>query len=396
MFVELHMLQNFAPSCLNRDDTNSPKDCEFGGYRRARISSQCIKRAVRREASFGESLEALGAVVRTRRLILEVAQRASGKEPAPKEIVDVVAEVFRAGGIDRPEKKTTKDEEQKPEEKDNTKLILFMSKAALDEMGVAFKERMPSLQKGKKPKKGEKSERERLVDELGEMLVNSARVPSVALFGRMIEVKANTPFGKKNLGLDAAAQVAHAISTNAVSMEFDFFTAVDDLQPEEETGAGMMGVVEFNSACFYRYSNMSLDQLKKNLKGDEELARKTLEAFLRASVAAIPTGKQTSMAAQNPPDLVFAVVRDVGLWSLANAFVKPMRSSNGGLMVNSIKTLDTYWAKLVKMYGDGGVAERAVVTTEDGVLDCLKDAEVENIDALVEKVMSAVSFGEEA
>jgi CRISPR system Cascade subunit CasC len=48
MIVELHMLQNFAPSCLNRDDTNSPKECEFGGYRRARISSQCIKESHQR------------------------------------------------------------------------------------------------------------------------------------------------------------------------------------------------------------------------------------------------------------------------------------------------------------------------------------------------------------
>ena len=47
MFVELHILQNFAPSNLNRDDTNAPKDCEFGGFRRARISSQCIKRSIR-------------------------------------------------------------------------------------------------------------------------------------------------------------------------------------------------------------------------------------------------------------------------------------------------------------------------------------------------------------
>ena len=43
MFVEIHILQNFAPSNLNRDDTGMPKDCEFGGYRRARISSQCFQ-----------------------------------------------------------------------------------------------------------------------------------------------------------------------------------------------------------------------------------------------------------------------------------------------------------------------------------------------------------------
>ena len=51
MIIELHMIQNFAPSNLNRDDTGAPKDCDFGGVRRARISSQCFKRAVREEFS---------------------------------------------------------------------------------------------------------------------------------------------------------------------------------------------------------------------------------------------------------------------------------------------------------------------------------------------------------
>jgi len=41
--VEIHVLQNFAPSNLNRDDTGAPKDALFGGTRRARISSQCAK-----------------------------------------------------------------------------------------------------------------------------------------------------------------------------------------------------------------------------------------------------------------------------------------------------------------------------------------------------------------
>ncbi|MGH2353252.1 MAG: type I-E CRISPR-associated protein Cas7/Cse4/CasC, partial [Chloroflexota bacterium] len=31
MIIELHLMQNFAPSNLNRDDTGQPKDCEFGG-----------------------------------------------------------------------------------------------------------------------------------------------------------------------------------------------------------------------------------------------------------------------------------------------------------------------------------------------------------------------------
>ncbi len=55
MFIELHMIQNFVPSNLNRDDTNNPKDCEFGGVRRARISSQCIKRSIRTSPVFAET-----------------------------------------------------------------------------------------------------------------------------------------------------------------------------------------------------------------------------------------------------------------------------------------------------------------------------------------------------
>ena len=58
MFIELHMIQNFAPSNLNRDDTNNPKDCEFGGHRRARVSSQSLKRAIRREPIFAATTQA--------------------------------------------------------------------------------------------------------------------------------------------------------------------------------------------------------------------------------------------------------------------------------------------------------------------------------------------------
>jgi CRISPR system Cascade subunit CasC len=66
MFIELHILQNFAPSNLNRSDTGAPKDCEFGGHRRARISSQCLKRAIRRDAGFNKHLAEYGGGRRKR------------------------------------------------------------------------------------------------------------------------------------------------------------------------------------------------------------------------------------------------------------------------------------------------------------------------------------------
>lgn len=175
-------------------------------------------------------------------------------------------------------------------------------------------------------------------------------------------------------------------------MEFDFYTAVDDLKPEDTAGADMLGTVEFNSACFYRYANVDLEQLKSNL-GSQDLARETVEAFVRASVAAIPTGKQNSMAAQNPPSLVFAVARSRGLWSLANAFLSPVQPDRGGdLMQNSIRRLDSYWGRLSRMYGDGGVTGQWLCTTEDGCLEQLADARLDRLDQLVDGLQEGVRF----
>ena len=45
--IEFHILQSFPVTCLNRDDVGSPKTAMIGGTMRARVSSQCWKRAVR-------------------------------------------------------------------------------------------------------------------------------------------------------------------------------------------------------------------------------------------------------------------------------------------------------------------------------------------------------------
>src|SRR5262249_24761939 len=160
----------------------------------------------------------------------------------------------------------------------------------------------------------------------------------------------------------------------------DYFTAVDDLNPREETGAGMIGTVEFNSACFYRYSNVALPQLAQNLEGDFDLAGRALEGFIRASVEAVPSGKQNSMAAQNPPSFVMVVVREAGLWSLANAFLDPVRpDGDGDLMRKSIERLDRHWGALTKMYGSKGIALARFTVLEDGPLPNL-GAPLDNVD----------------
>lgn len=381
MLVELHLLQNFAPSNLNRDDTGAPKDCELGGHRRARISSQSIKRAIRRESGFAEMMGKHGGV-RTRRLVLDLAERIDDTIPASDGTVKLVSDILAEGGIERP---SGRGDQQA--ERDFTKLILHLDGVALKEMAEAIKARIPDL----KANKGEV--RKALLRELGELLARTAKSPDIALFGRMVEIDGGKPFGALNLGRDASCQVAHAISTNRVSMEMDFYTAVDDLLPSGESGAGMMGTIEFNSACFYRYSNVDLAQLRKNLGGDEQLARQTLRAFLWASILAIPTGKQNSMAAHNPPSLVLAVARESGPWNLANAFVRPVWPGRDGDLVKlSVAALDDYWGKLTTMYGMHGVVGQWLCTTERESLMTLGGAFVENVDALVAQVLEAASF----
>jgi len=139
--------------------------------------------------------------------------------------------------------------------------------------------------------------------------------------------------------VDAACQVAHAISRIVFSHELDFYTAVDDLLGPEETGAGMMGTIEFNSACYYRYHVVDLHQLGVNLGNSEDLARDGVLSFIRAAVEAVPTARQTSTAAQNRPSFVLAIARDSGApQSLANAFEKPVipTMSRGGGLVRAV------------------------------------------------------------
>jgi CRISPR system Cascade subunit CasC len=399
MFIELHLLQNFAPSCLNRDDTNSPKDCEFGGYRRARISSQCIKRAIRKHFKSARLLPPEHLAERSKRLVGAVAKLLTDKgrqvEAATQLVKAALASV----------KLATK-------EGDETQYLLFLGNREIAALGDVVDRHWDALagisappaeasptptqdqggrakaakQKTAKQKKAEA--KEAVPTEVAEQVkdvFDGGKAADLALFGRMLA-------DQRGLDCKAACQVAHALSTNKVDMEMDFYTAVDDLRERDaDPGAGMMGTVEFNSSCFYRYANIDFNQLTDNLQGDQELALKTVQAFLRAAVEAIPTGKQNSMAAHNPPALVFAVVRDWGLWSLANAFVQPAwPTRKDSLVQRSIAELDKHWGKLAGVYGTEGIRGWAVCTTEDVALDSLAQGKVASFADLVGKILGLI------
>lgn len=357
MFIEVHMIQSFAPANLNRDDTNAPKDCEFGGVRRARISSQCIKRSVRMHPSFAQTTRTEPGV-RTRWMnrIITNALVENGKST---EMAKTVSEAFVSHYCKM--------------DKEHTSVLLYISKQEINGTVSQLLSQWDDI--ARELAEGKSSVIDGIAKELFKGLKGRTSAPDIALFGRMVAEK-------PDLNIDAACQVAHAISTHRVNMEMDFFTAADDMALKEETGAGMMGTTGYNSACFYRYARIDWDQLVANLGSDRDLARRTVEGFLRAIVAAVPTGKQNSFAAQNPPSLLMVTVReDHQGWSLANAFEKPvLPDRNGGLIGPSIKAMDENWERITAVYGDNGLKAFVLALDGDEELRALKKYRVDNLE----------------
>lgn len=363
MFIEIHMIQNFAPSNLNRDDTGNPKDCEFGGVRRARISSQAIKRAIREESIFTEKT-AVPNGMRSKLLMgqINIALINKGK---PEEEAEKAATTFAETLI------------SKLDEKFRTNVLMFFSQEEIEQVANHLVDDWDNIIK-------EKPDLDNLIKIWIKETKDRTSAPDIALFGRMLAQK-------PDLNLDAAAQVAHAISTHRVNMDMDFWTAVDELQQEEETGAGMMGVTGFNSACFYRYHRIAWQQLLDNLGGNKDLACKTIEGFLHAAARAIPTGKQNAFAAQSPPSLLLAVVRSDGQsWSLVNAFERPVfPTQEESLVQKSITAMDQYWGRLVKVYGGEGV-QPIVLLLKDVGLKNLAGNTCQSLQEWVDAVLAAL------
>ncbi|WP_378741364.1 type I-E CRISPR-associated protein Cas7/Cse4/CasC [Nocardia brasiliensis] len=298
--IELHILQTVPPSNLNRDDTGSPKTAIYGGVRRARVSSQAWKRATR--VAFDAHLDQSELGVRTRRVVellgAEIASRAPGLAQQSLELATAV--MTEIGIKVKPPRKDATDE---------AGYLVFLSKhqiVALAQAAIAAAATDDIATSLREAKVKDLADRDHSVD--------------IALFGRMVADQAD-------LNVDAAVQVAHAISVHPVETEFDYFTAVDDHIGEHETGAAMIGTVEFNSSTLYRYATVDVNRLNDNL-GDRDATRRAVQAFVTSFVRSMPTGKQNTFANRTLPEAVVALVRDTQPINLVGAFEHPIRESN--------------------------------------------------------------------
>jgi len=422
--LELHIIQSVPVACLNRDDLNSPKTAVFGGVQRARVSSQSWKRAIREmaEKDFDKSgqfkgkrsrlfIEKISTVLQERHKMNKdtanalslcaghyLAKLDPKQEGKVKTLVflspleyDIFANVLfsledkkktelveAVSGIDKEklakdedgdedvaeeETEKTKKGEKKLTVKQFTKLIAKILKAPIEK---AFK--------------GEKKDTKSLPKDAAD----------IALFGRMVA-------NDHSLTVEAASMFSHALSTHKADNEIDFFAAVDDLQPKEESGAGMTGTLEFNSATYYRFVAVNLDMVADaqhlgSMTQDERKA--VVRTFIEATIKAIPEARKNAMNSNTLPDYVLGIMREKGHpVQLINAFESPVRPSIKGFTVESINRMNIDHADLKKTWGINSTFAKAVVKSSlyDQVKENLGSIETcslnEFIDGMVKHVI---------
>lgn len=391
--IELHILQSFPVSCLNRDDVGAPKTAVFGGVTRARISSQCLKRAIR--LSMKEHCPDLCQGERSKLIVDPLASSIQSQFRNSAGLTRTLGSNLQpaAGFFARSfcNALATYDEQAEAEKGvRKVKTLMFLSpgeraKAAevicktLEDAIPQSSRELPewlasalspnadpqpdkpsgSTSRGKK-KNGQKQhgkEIERIIKRAAASIKDAQLLDAgdIALFGRMVA-------SDTSLNVEGAAMFSHALSTHRADNDIDFYTAVDDRQQEDPTvadedraGSGMMGTLEFTSATYYRYAAVNLDLLadEAHLAAMSPEGRKRLlDAFIRSTLLAVPSARRNSMNACTLPACVLGIYRSMGHpLQLVNAFEEPVRADGAGYARKSREAMEKELENLKNNWG---------------------------------------------
>ncbi|UED84715.1 type I-E CRISPR-associated protein Cas7/Cse4/CasC [Streptomyces profundus] len=351
-FIDIHVLQSVPFANLNRDDTNSVKTVQYGNAQRTRVSSQSWKRAARekfqeeigeralRTRRIGERVTR--ELAETRGWPLPLAERGGAHVAAGSSIKFELAKEKQKEGAEGGAAK--KDAKVVVPNKVFTNALVYVPETAVRELADIAEEHREKLESAKDIKKpADKS----VLPQPTIDGVLKARNGVINLFGRMLaEVD--------DAGVDGAVQVAHAMTTHETDVEFDYFSAVDDISQEwnDATGSGHMGHGQYSAGTFYRFATIDLEELAGNLGDDPASVRELTGAFLATFVESLPGAKKNSTAPYTPPGLIHLAVRADRPLSFAAAFEKPVTSSRGeGFEEPSVARLTAYAAQANKMLG---------------------------------------------
>jgi len=354
--IELHILQSFPVTCLNRDDVGAPKSALFGGVQRARVSSQSWKRAIREMAR--ELQPSLFSGTRTRYVIRDLRKRfaeAGLSEPEARGLAEATADAL--GKLDNVEAGSVKTLLYfSPSEMQNVVSAVLES-----DFAAALSRCLDTSDLEKTSKESEKARAELVkacekpAKELKKAVKDAA---DISVFGRMVA-------DDQSLTVEGVGLFSHALSTHHAVNEVEFFSAVDDKTDVslQGAGAGHIGTLEFNSACYYRYVGVNLDMLRddEHLGHLTEDERKTvLGTVVRSAVLAVPGARKNSMFGFNPPAFVLGLRRRGHPLSLINAFEEPVRAQGEGYIQPSIKALRRHLEGLRAVYGLQADVEKCI------------------------------------
>lgn len=323
LYLDIHVLQVLPPSCVNRDDTNTPKTCVYGGKIRTRISSQCWKRAVRTYMKENE-LESIG--IRTRKFKSCVINELIEQYSFSTEEAEKAAELsVKSSGV--------------ASEKEDAKAVIgFFSDAEIKAFSKVISDNKDIALDAKKS------------NELKKALINAVKGnPStdILLFGRMFASEAS-------LDYDASCQVAHAFSVNEARTEYDYFTAVDDIPNDSDNGSAYLDTKQFTDPVLYRYANVNLSETSELVRLDKSNSARIARNFVKAFLLSMPTGSINGYANVTLPEYVLITLRDDMPVSFAPAFIQAVRADDfeaeaeGKLMGYEEKIAKNYGSPLIK------------------------------------------------
>lgn len=307
-FIQLHILTAYPPANLNRDELGRPKTTVMGGTERLRVSSQCLKRTWRTSDLFKQLFEEKHLGVRTKRIGQEVYEKliaANINEDNAKAWAEKIAANF--GKV---KKEDVKQKEVKESKEKNKKIIIETEQLAhiSPEENKAINHLIDQIV----------AEQLEPNDETIALLSKELSAVDIALFGRML---ASSPA----YNIEAACQVAHAISVHSVTTENDYFTAVDDLnRGDEDRGAAHIGDSGFGAALFYSYICIDRELLIKNLDNNKELADQAIAGLTEAALKVSPKGKQSSFGSRAYASYALVEVGNQQPRSLSVAFLRPV------------------------------------------------------------------------
>lgn len=368
-FIDFHALQTLPPSNINRGEDGAPKSAVFGGKRRQRISSQALKAAQRRD--FKDLLDDSQLGIRTKQIAAEVADRVVKLNPeiSLEDAQKRAADAFKKAGLKlTPPKASAKEGEEKElSTAEQTGYLVFIGNHQLDRLAQAIVD-----------KDGKAFTKKEVVE-----IIDTEHAVDVSLFGRMLADDAS-------LNVDAAVQTAHAIGVCEAYPDFDFFTAVDDVnEREEETGAGMMGTIEMMSSTFYRYATLNVDQLMHNL-GSVDATVRAVEAYAQTFIQSLPTGYQNSFAAHTLPDVVSVAVRKRPV-SYVNAFeLAIVQDDDGSTATKAGQAMATEAKQISELYGQTP-SQAWYIAPERSSASLADLGEATNFDTLVSEISATVA-----